>query len=208
MERKYLQFYCLMFKPLALFVSIMLTTSAFNSFGRIVTRRFRSSMGMGMDSVPKGVMVDLINADCSISEVDLGATLASHKRCVIFAVPGAFTPTCSEKHLPGFIENSEKLKAAGVEKVYCLSVNDKFVMKSWAKHTDGCLASDIAMIADGNGDYTAALNMKLDVSGHRLGMRCKRFAAVVEDGKFTTFNVDDKGLQDSSAEAILAILGK
>lgn len=98
---------------------------------------------------------------------------------------GAFTPTCSAQHLPGFIEQAAALKAKGVEDIFCLSVNDRFVMRAWAEATPGCVSSGIKMVADGNGDYTKALGLTRDASGSRMGLRSKRYAAVVENGKIT-----------------------
>ena len=134
---------------------------------------------------------------------NFGDVLKAHKRAVVFALPGAFTPICSEKHLPGFIEKAAALRAKGVEAIYCLSVNDYFVMKAWGKATPGLADSGIKLVADGNGDYTRALGMELDLTGGRLGMRCTRFAAVVENGVFMSVEVDVKGLEKSSADSIL-----
>lgn len=139
---------------------------------------------------------------------NFGEILRAHKKAVIFAVPGAFTPTCSEKHLPGFIERAHSMREAGVEDIYCLSVNDLFVMKAWGKSYATFADSGIKLVADGNADYSKAIGMELDLSAHRLGLRCKRFAAIVENGVFTAVEVDDSGLDKSSAESILAILRK
>lgn len=137
---------------------------------------------------------------------DFGEILKRHKKAVVFALPGAFTPICSEKHLPGFIEHAAALRAKGVEDIYCLSVNDWFVMKAWGKATKGLLESGIKLVADGNGSYTKAIDMELDLTGGRLGHRCIRFASVVENGVFKSVEVDVKGLEKSSAESILASL--
>ena len=141
-----------------------------------------------------------------INAQDFGALLKSHKRAVVFALPGAFTPICSEKHLPGFIEKAAQLRAKGVEAIYCLSWNDYFVMKAWGKATKGLAESGIKLVADGNGDYTRAVGMEIDLSGGRLGKRCARFASVVENGVYKSVEVDAKGLEKSSAESILASL--
>ena len=137
-----------------------------------------------------------------------GDILNSHKKAVIFAVPGAFTPTCSEKHLPGFIERAHNFREAGVEEIYCLSVNDLFVMRAWGKSYPTFAESGIKLVADGNGDFTKALGMELDLTAHRLGLRCKRFAAIIENGVFTYVEVDAGELEKSSAEAVLAVLRK
>lgn len=161
--------------------------------------------------VPAGVVdiVEPVNGEYVVKAGQaFGDILSAHKKAVIFAVPGAFTPTCSEKHLPGFIERAHNFRAVGVEEIYCLSVNDLFVMKAWGKSYETFADSGIKLVADGNGDYTRALGLELDLSAHRLGLRCKRFAAIVENGVFTTLEIDDAGLEKSSAEAILAILRK
>lgn len=162
-------------------------------------------------AVPAGVVdiVEPVNGEYVVKAGQaFGDILSAHKKAVIFAVPGAFTPTCSEKHLPGFIERAHNFREAGVEEIYCLSVNDLFVMKAWGKSYETFADSGIKLVADGNGDFTRALGLELDLSAHRLGLRCKRFAAIVENGVFTTLEIDDAGLEKSSAEAILAILRK
>ncbi len=127
------------------------------------------------------------------------------KKVVLFAVPGAFTPTCSLKHLPGFIQHYDDLKKKGVDTVACLSVNDHFVMGAWAK--DQGAGDKIMMIADGNGDFTKAVGLTLDGSGFGLGTRSQRYAMVVDNGTIKTLNVE-KGpsFEVSSAEAILQAL--
>lgn len=117
----------------------------------------------------------------------------------------AFTPTCSEKHLPGFIDKLSELKAKGVDEVYCMSVNDKFVMKSWGEAASATDAG-IKMVADGNGEFTAAMGLTADKTGGRMGMRCTRFAAVIDNGIIKTLNVDSAGFETSSAEQILSAL--
>ena len=130
--------------------------------------------------------------------------LKGHK-VVIFSVPGAFTPTCHAKHLPGFIRDYAKLKANGVDTVACLAVNDIFVMDAWAKASSA--GDNILMLADGNGDFTKALGLELDASGFGMGHRSKRFALIAKDGKVTHLAVDPgPGLTTSSADAILAHL--
>ncbi len=124
---------------------------------------------------------------------------------VLFSVPGAFTPTCSAKHLPGFVENAAALRAKGVTKIVCLAVNDVFVMNAWGKSAG--VGESIVMAADGNGDYSRALGLELDARGFGMGMRGKRFALVIEDGIVKQVNVEAPGeFKVSSAEHVLAEL--
>src|SRR5271170_1092038 len=126
------------------------------------------------------------------------------KKVVMFAVPGAFTPTCSAKHLPGFVQNLDKFKAQGIE-VACLSVNDPFVMKAWS---DGQKADGITMLADGNGTFTKALGLEMDGSGYGLGQRGQRFAFYAENGVVKSLAVEKPGaFEVSSAEAMLKAVG-
>ena len=110
------------------------------------------------------------------------------KKVVLFAVPGAFTPTCSEQHLPGFIEKASEIKAKGVDDIICLSVNDAFVMKAWGK--DRGAEGKVTMIADGNADLSRALGLEFDGSGIGFGVRAQRFAAIVDDGVVTKLAVE------------------
>lgn len=127
------------------------------------------------------------------------------KKVVLFALPGAFTPTCSAKHLPGFVEHAAAIKAKGVDTIACLSVNDAFVMGAWGK--DQNVGDKILMVADGNGDFTSALGLEMDASGFGMGQRSQRYAMVIEDGVVKTLNVEQAGtFEVSSAEAILAAL--
>ncbi len=132
--------------------------------------------------------------------------LFSGKRVVVFALPGAFTPTCSAKHVPGFVRHADALKAKGVDSIACLSVNDVFVMGAWGK--DQGVGDKVAMIADGSADFTKAVGMELDLSSRGLGLRSRRYAMVVEDGVVKTLKVEENpsGLDVSSAESILAEL--
>jgi peroxiredoxin len=126
------------------------------------------------------------------------------RKLVMFAVPGAFTPTCSAKHLPGYIQLAESFAAKGYE-VACLSVNDAFVMSAWAK-SQGAPES-IQMIADGNAEFTKALGLELDATPFGMGLRAKRFALIAEDGKVTQLFVEAPGeFSVSSAESVLATL--
>jgi peroxiredoxin len=124
----------------------------------------------------------------------------SGKKVVMFAVPGAFTPTCSEAHLPGFVVNSDVIKSKGVDTIVCTSVNDVFVMGAWGQAQN---AGQILMLADGNAELAEALGMTLDGTGFGMGTRSKRYAMIAEDGAVTHLAVDAAALENSSAEAIL-----
>ena len=152
------------------------------------------------DKIPEG-MFTVMGAEgpTGLSTADLFVG----KKVVLFAVPGAFTPTCSAAHLPGFVVHVDDIKAKGVATVACMSVNDVFVMHAWGQSAN---AEHIQMLADGNGTFTEALGLVLDGSGFGMGSRSKRFAMVVDDGVVTLLNVDEAALEGSSAEAILAAL--
>ncbi|MCZ6886388.1 MAG: peroxiredoxin [Alphaproteobacteria bacterium] len=127
------------------------------------------------------------------------------RKVVLFAVPGAFTPTCSQKHLPGFVANADAIKAKGVDEIACVSVNDAFVMDAWgAGHgTEG----KVTMLADGSAKLAQALGLDLDLVERGLGTRSQRYAMVVDDGTVTLLNVEDSGqFEASKAETILAAL--
>ena len=131
--------------------------------------------------------------------------LFSGKKVVIFSVPGAFTPTCSAKHLPGYVEHAAALRAKGVDTVACMAVNDVFVMDAWGK--DRGVGDKVLMLADGNGDYASALGLEMDGTGFGMGMRGQRFAIVVDDGVASHVAVEGPGeFEVSKAEAILDAL--
>ena len=124
------------------------------------------------------------------------------KKVVLFAVPGAFTPTCSAKHLPGFVQNAAAFKAKGVDTVACISVNDAFVMGAWGK--DQSADDKVAMLADGSAAFTKALGLELDLTARGMGVRSQRFALVAQDGKVTHLAVEPAGqFGVSSAEDVL-----
>jgi peroxiredoxin len=130
--------------------------------------------------------------------------LFAGKKVVLFALPGAFTPGCSMTHLPGYVVNADKILAAGVDTIACLSVNDAFVMDAWGKSQN---AEHIMMLADGNGDFTKALDLELDGRGFGMGMRSQRYAMIVENGTVTTLHVEPgAGVDVSAAENIMAAL--
>ena len=127
------------------------------------------------------------------------------KTVALFAVPGAFTPTCSAKHLPGFVEKADEIRAKGVDTIACLSVNDVFVMDAWAK--DQKAGDDVVMLADGNGDFAKATGLEMDGSGFGMGTRAQRFSMIVKDGVVSELNVEAPGeFKVSSADHILGQL--
>lgn len=127
------------------------------------------------------------------------------KTVALFAVPGAYTPTCSAKHLPGYVDKAGDLKAKGVEEIVCTSVNDVFVMNAWGK--DSGAGANIRMLADGNGAFAKALGLELDASGFGMGSRSQRYSMIVEDGKVKELNVEDGGeFKVSSADYMLGQL--
>ncbi len=131
--------------------------------------------------------------------------LFAGKRVVLFALPGAFTPTCSAAHLPGYVVHADAVKAKGVDRIVCLSVNDAFVMDAWAKtqNVDG----RVEMIADGNGDFTRAVGLELDLRPRGLGVRSQRYAMVVDDGVVKTLSIDAPGkFEVSDAESVMRSL--
>ncbi len=126
------------------------------------------------------------------------------KKVVLFAVPGAYTPTCSQAHLPGYVVQADAIKDKGVDSIVCLSVNDAFVMDSWGTDKN---AEALMMIGDGNGDFTKAVGLEMDGSGFGLGTRSQRYAMIVEDGTVTKLSVEEPGqFEVSKAEAILEAL--
>jgi len=127
------------------------------------------------------------------------------KKVVLFAVPGAFTPTCSNQHLPGFIEKADEIRAKGVDDIICMSVNDAFVMDAWGKERGA--GDKVRMIADGNGDLAKALGLDFDGTGVGFGLRSQRFAAIVDDGVVKKLAVEEPmKFEVSSAEAMLDAL--
>ncbi len=124
-------------------------------------------------------------------------------KVVLFSVPGAFTPTCDAKHLPGFVEQASALKSKGVDKIACIAVNDAFVMKAWGKAQN--VEGKVDMLADGNAEYTRALGLDFDASGFGMGTRGQRFALVIDNGIVRNVNIEAKGeFKVSSAEHVLS----
>ena len=153
------------------------------------------------DTIPAAnLMVMGANGPEGVSTDDLFAG----KKVLLFAVPGAFTPGCSMTHLPGYVANADKIKAAGIDSIVCLSVNDAFVMGAWGQAQN---ADEIIMLADGNGELTGKLGLELDGSGFGLGTRSQRYAMIVDDGSVTHLNVEEgPGVDVSSAETMMALL--
>lgn len=125
------------------------------------------------------------------------------RKVVLFGVPGAFTPGCSNAHMPGFVVSADKLREKGVDAVACMAVNDAFVMDAWQKSQN---AGEITMLADGNAELAKALRLEMDASGFGMGTRCQRFALIAEDGVVRYIGVDAKGVEKSAADAIMAQL--
>lgn len=132
------------------------------------------------------------------------ATACEGKRVVLFAVPGAFTPTCSARHLPGFVESVDAFAAKGIDDIYCLSVNDAFVMGAWGESQQ---ADRISMLADSAAAFTQAVGLDVDLSDFGLGIRSQRYAMLIDDGVVTHLNIEPgPGLEVSSATAMLALV--
>ena len=155
------------------------------------------------DRVPSATLTKMTeNGPQPVSTDELfgGRTVA------LFSVPGAFTPTCSAKHLPGYIEHADDLKARGIDELVCISVNDAFVMGAWSKHAgaDG----KVTMLADGNGDFVKALGLTMDASKFGMGTRGQRFSMLVRDGRVEQLNIEEPGaFKVSSAEHMIDQLG-
>jgi peroxiredoxin len=130
------------------------------------------------------------------------AEIFAGKKVALFAVPGAFTPTCNNNHLPGFLDNADAIKAKGVDEIICVAVNDIFVLSAWARATGA--EGKITFLSDGNGNFTKALGLELDGSAMNLGLRSKRYAMIVEDGTVKTLNIEDApGQAEKSGAAAL-----
>ena len=154
------------------------------------------------DKVPSATLMEFKDGGPKPVSTD---DLFKGKKVVLFAVPGAFTPTCSAKHVPGFVNNYDALKAKGVDTIACVSVNDAFVMGAWGENqkADG----KVMMLADGNGDFTKQLGLEMDGTKFGMGKRSQRFSMIVDDGKVTKLNVEEAGaFAVSSAEHALTQL--
>ena len=161
------------------------------------------------DKLPDATLFELIEderAGCTIGPngFDVREQTAG-KRVVIFGLPGAFTPTCSAKHVPGYIEHAGQLRAAGIDEIWCVSVNDAFVMGAWGR--DQHASGKVRMMADGSAAFTRALGLEQDLSARGMGIRSQRYAMVVDDGVVKTLNVEAAGkFEVSDAASILATL--
>ncbi len=159
------------------------------------------------DKLPAGSLQEFVEVEgdgCSIgpNAFDLEKATAG-KTIALFALPGAFTPTCSAKHVPSYLDNAEALKAAGVDEIWCVSVNDAFVMGAWGR--DQQTAGKVRMMADGSGDFAKALGLTLDLSTRGMGLRANRFSMLVVDGVVKTLNVEAPGkFEVSGGQTLLA----
>ena len=148
-------------------------------------------------------IIAVVDAIADVQRVQT-AELFAGRKVVLFAVPGAFTPTCSERHLPGYVKHFAEFAQRNVE-VYCLAVNDAFVMKAWA--TSQRVPAGLKLLADGNASFTQALGLEMDGSAYGLGMRSRRFALYAENGVVRTLNIESPGeLRVTTAEAMLDAL--
>jgi peroxiredoxin len=151
------------------------------------------------DKIPSATLMQMKDGGPKPVKTD---DLFAGKKVVVFALPGAFTPTCSAKHLPGFVQNADAIKAKGIDAIACVSVNDAFVMGAWGEQQK--VGDKIMMLADGNGDLTRALGLELDGSRFGMGKRSQRFAMVVDNGVVKELNVEEPGaFAVSSAEHVL-----
>ena len=154
------------------------------------------------DKIPSATLMQMKDGGPKPVKTD---ELFAGKKVVVFALPGAFTPTCSAKHLPGFVQNADALKAKGVDAIACVSVNDAFVMGAWGAQQK--VGDKVMMLADGNGDLTKALGLEMDGSRFGMGKRSQRFAMIVDNGVVKELNVEEPGaFAVSSAEHVLTQL--
>ncbi len=162
------------------------------------------------DTLPAGTLSEYIEVEgngCTIgpNEFKVG-DLTRGRKVVIFGLPGAFTPTCSAKHVPSYVQSLDKLKARGIAEVFCMSVNDAFVMGAWAR--DQKTGGKVRMLGDGSAAYTKALGLEFDLTAKGLGVRCQRFSMLVDNGVVKTLNIEAPGKYEiSDAETMLKQLG-
>lgn len=159
------------------------------------------------DNIPAGTLMEFSEVEgngCSIgpNAVDVAKATAG-KTIALFALPGAFTPTCSAKHVPGYVEKFDELKAAGVDEIWCVSVNDAFVMGAWAR--DQKTGTKVRMLGDGSADFTKATGLVLDLTSRGMGVRSNRYSMLIKDGKVASLNIEGPGkFEVSDAATMLA----
>lgn len=154
------------------------------------------------DVLPSNILLYRMAESGPISEST--QSLFQHQRVVLFAVPGAFTPTCSQAHLPGFVVAADRLREMGVDRIICLSVNDAFVMNAWAQQHN---AEALDMLGDGNADFVKALGLDMDASGRGMGIRSRRFALIADNAEVRWIGIEEPGqFEKSSAEAVITAL--
>jgi peroxiredoxin len=159
------------------------------------------------DTLPATTLMEFVEVEgngCSLGPNPVSvATASAGKTIALFALPGAFTPTCSAKHVPGYLENYSELKAAGVDEIWCISVNDAFVMGAWAR--DQKSAGKVRMLADGDAVFAKATGLTLDLTGKGMGLRSARYSMLVKDGKVASLNIEGPGkFEVSDAATLLA----
>ncbi len=162
------------------------------------------------DTLPAGTLSEFIEVEgngCSVGPNAFAIeALTKGKKVVIFGLPGAFTPTCSAKHVPSYLANYDKLKAKGVDDILCVSVNDAFVMGAWAR--DQKVGGKVRMMGDGSADYTKALGLEFDLVARGMGVRCQRFSMLVDNGVVKTLNIEAPGKYEvSGGDTMLTQLG-
>jgi glutaredoxin/glutathione-dependent peroxiredoxin len=162
------------------------------------------------DPLPSGSLneyIEVATDQCTVGPNEFKVDdLTRDRKVVLFGLPGAFTPTCSARHVPGYVANYDKLKAKGVDDVICMSVNDAFVMGAWAR--DQKAAGKVRMMGDGSAAYTKALGLELDLTARGMGLRCQRFSALIENGAVKTLNIEAPGkFEVSDADTMLKQLG-
>ncbi|XP_009365315.1 peroxiredoxin-2E-2, chloroplastic [Pyrus x bretschneideri] len=173
-------------------------------FSTTASKPISATIAVG-DKLPEATLSYLDAAD-DVQTVTV-SDLTKSKKAVLFAVPGAFTPTCSQKHVPGFVEKSGELKAKGIETIACIAVNDVFVLKAWKENLN--IGDEVLLLSDGNGDFTRAIGAELDLSDKPvgLGVRSRRYSLLAEDGVVKVLNLEEGGAFTSSgAEDILKVL--